>query len=57
MILRLLTGYVSKELKLVDYLSHTEIRNIPKTQDKIQRQSKITLGNSTESEYHLKKED
>jgi hypothetical protein len=26
--LRLLAGYVSKELKLVDSISHTEIRNI-----------------------------
>jgi hypothetical protein len=53
--LRLLAGYVSKELKLVDSISHTEIRNILLKYSIRYRQSKITLGNSTDPEYHLKK--
>jgi transposase len=53
--LRLLAGYVSKELKLVDSISHTEIRNILLNHGIRYRQSKITLGNSTDPEYHLKK--
>ena len=54
--LRVLAGYVSKELNLVDSVSHTEIRNILlKHGIKYHRQSKITLGNSTDPEYDLKK--
>src|SRR3954468_18091386 len=53
--LRLLAGYVSKELKLVDSISHTEIRNILLKHEIRYRKSKITLGNSTDPEYHLKK--
>jgi transposase len=53
--LRLLAGYVSKELKLVNSISHTEIRNILLKHRIRYRQSKITLGNSTDPEYHLKK--
>ena len=53
--LRVLAGYVSKELNLVDSISHTEIRNILLKHGIKYRQSKITLGNSTDPEYHLKK--
>lgn len=54
--LRVLAGYVSKELNLVDSISHTEIRNILlKHGIKYHRQSKITLGSSTDPEYDLKK--
>ena len=54
--LRVLAGYVSKELNLVDSISHTEIRNILlKHGIRYSRQSKITLGNSTDPEYNLKK--
>ena len=53
--LRVLAGYVSKELKLLDSISHTEIRNILLKHRIRYRQSKITLGNSTDPEYHLKK--
>jgi len=54
--LRVLAGYVSKELDLVDSISHTEIRNILlKHGIKYHRQSKITLGSSTDPEYNLKK--
>jgi transposase len=46
--LRLLAGYVSKkELKLVDSISHTEIRNILLKHEIRYRKSKVTLGNST----------
>ena len=53
--LRVLAGYVSKELNLVDSISHTEIRNILLKHGIRYRQSKITLGNSTDPEYDLKK--
>lgn len=54
--LRVLVGYISKELNLVDSISHTEIRNILlKHGIKYHRQSKITLGSSTDPEYDLKK--
>ena len=53
--LRVLAGYISKEINLVDTISHTEIRNILLKHGIRYRQSKITLGNSTDPEYHLKK--
>lgn len=53
--LRVLAGYISKELNLVDSISHTEIRNILLKHGIRYRQSKITLGNSTDPEYDLKK--
>ncbi len=55
--LRILAGYISKELNLVDSISHTEIRNILLKHGIRYRQSKITLGNSTDPEYHLKKRE
>jgi len=53
--LRVLAGYVSKELNLVDSVSHTEIRNILLKHGIRYRQSKVTLGNSSDPEYDLKK--
>jgi transposase len=53
--LRTLAGYISKEINLMDTISHTEIRNILIKHGIRYRQSKITLGNSTDPEYHLKK--
>jgi transposase len=54
--LRILAGYVSKELNLVDSVNHTEIKNILlKHGIKYHRQSKVTLGSSTDPEYDLKK--
>ncbi len=51
-----LAGYISnKELNLVDSISHTEIRNILLKHGIRYRQSKITLGDSIDPEYHLKK--
>ena len=53
--LRILAGYISKELNLVDSISHTEIRNILLKHGIRYRKSKVTLGDSTDPEYHLKK--
>jgi transposase len=53
--LRVLAGYISKELNLVDSISHTEIRKILLKHGIRYRQSKITLGDSMDPEYHLKK--
>ena len=53
--LRVLAGYISKELNLVDSISHTEIRNILLKHGIRYRQSKVTLGDSPDPEYHLKK--
>jgi transposase len=55
--LRVLAGYVSKELNLVNSISHTEIRNILLKYGIRYRQSKVTLGVSTDPEYHLKKRE
>ena len=56
--LRVLAGYVSnKELNLVNTISHTQIRNILLKYGIRYRQSKITLGNSIDPEYHLKKRE
>src|SRR3954469_18088724 len=55
--LRVLAGYISKELNLVDSISHTEIRNILLKHGIRYRQSKVTLGNGTDYEYHLKKRE
>lgn len=53
--LRVLAGFVFKDVQLVDSISHTEIRNILLKHGIKWRQSKITLGNSHDPEYHLKK--
>jgi transposase len=55
--LRILAGYVSKELNIVDSISHTEIRNIFLKHGIRYRQSKVTLGDSLDPEYHLKKRE
>ena len=44
--LRVLAGYISKELNLVDSISQTEIRNILLKHGIRYRQSKVTLGDS-----------
>jgi len=53
----ILAGYISKEINLVDTISHTEVRNILLKHGIRYRHSKITLGISTDPEYHLKKEN
>jgi transposase len=55
--LRVLAGYISKELNLVDSISHNAIRNILIKYDIKWRNSKITLGTSQYHEYHLKKRE
>lgn len=55
--LRILAGYVSKELNIVNSISHTEIRNILLKHGIRYRQSKVTLGDSLDPEYHLKKRE
>jgi transposase len=55
--LRVLAGYISKEINLIDAISHTGIRNILLKHHIKWRQSKITLGNSLDPEYHLKKRE
>jgi len=56
--LRVLAGYISnKELNLVNSISHTGIRNILLKHGIRYRQSKITLGTSTDPDYHLKKSE
>ena len=55
--LRVLAGFIFKGVHLVDSISHTEIRNILLKHGVKWRQSKITLGNSQDPEYHLKKRE
>jgi transposase len=55
--LRVIAGFVSREINLVDNISHTEVRNILLKHGIKYRQSKITLGNSQDPEYHLKKSE
>src|SRR3954453_16145359 len=55
-VIRVLAGYISnKELNLVDSISHTEIRNILLKHEIRYRKSKVTLGDSMDPEYRLKK--
>ncbi len=53
--LRVLAGFISKEVNLVDNISHTEIRNIILKHGIKWRPSKITLGPSSDPDYNLKK--
>jgi transposase len=53
--LRVLAGFIFKDVHLVDSISHTEIRNILLKHGIKYRQSKITLGTRLDPEYHLKK--
>ena len=48
--LRVLAGFIFKDVHLVDSISHTEIRNILLKHGVKWRQSKITLGNSQDPE-------
>jgi transposase len=53
--LRVLAGFIFKDVHFVDSISHTEVRNILLKHGVKWRQSKITLGISQDPEYHLKK--
>lgn len=55
--LRVLAGFISKEMSIVDTMSHTEIRNVLLKYGIRYKQSKVTLVNSTDPEYHLKKRE
>jgi transposase len=55
--LRILAGFIFKEMNIVDSISHTEVRNILLKHGIRYRKSKITLGNSLDPEYHLKKRE
>ena len=54
---RVLAGFITKEINMVESISHTQIRNIILKYDIKWRNSKITLGNSVDPEYHLKKRE
>src|SRR3954452_2945883 len=55
--LRVLAGFIFKEMNIVDSKSHTEVRNILLKHGIRYRQSKITLAPSLDPEYHLKKRE
>ena len=53
--LRVLAGFIIRDMHLLNSISHTEIRNILIKHGLKNRQSKNTLGSSQDPEYHLKK--
>jgi len=55
--LRVLAGFIFKEMNIVDSISHTEVRNILLKYCIKYRKSKITLETSLDPEYHLKKRE
>jgi hypothetical protein len=55
--LRVLAGFITKEINIVESISHTEIRNIILKHGVKWRHSKITLGTRMDPEYHLKKRE
>ena len=55
--LRVLAGFITKEINLVESISHTEIRNIILKHGIKWRNSQINLGTSLDPEYHLKKRE
>ena len=54
-LLRVLAGFIIKEMKLVDSISHAEIRNILLKHGIKWRKSKMVLANSKDPEYDIKK--
>ena len=55
--LRVLAGFIFKEMNIVDSISHTEVRNILLKHGIRYRKSKITLGTILDPEYTLKKRE
>jgi transposase len=53
--LRILAGFLMDEIKLVNSISHTKIRNILLKHGIKWRHSKTIVGNSKDPEYNLKK--
>ena len=50
-----LAGFIMKDMKLIEEISHTEIRNILLKHGIRWRQSKTVLGHSQDPEYNIKK--
>src|SRR3954464_12526040 len=55
--LHVLAGFITKEINMVESISHAQIRNIILKHGIKWRNSKITLGTSMDPEYHLKKRE
>ena len=53
--LRVLAGYIMEEKKIIDSISHTEIKNVLVKHGIEWRNSKTVLGKSRDPEYELKK--
>ena len=53
--LRVLAGYIMKEKKIIDSISHTEVKNVLVKHGIEWRNSKTILGKSRDPEYELKK--
>jgi transposase len=53
--LRVLAGYIMEEKKLVESISHTEVKNVLVKHGIEWRNSKTVLGKSRDPEYELKK--
>ena len=53
--LRVLAGYIMEEKKIIDSISHTEIKNVLVKHGIEWRNSKMILGKSRDPEYELKK--
>jgi transposase len=53
--LRVLAGYIMEEKKLVENISHTEVKNVLVKHGIEWRNSKTVLGKSRDPEYELKK--
>ena len=53
--LRVMAGFISKEMKIVDSISHTEVGNILLKHGINNSQSKTTFGPSLDPKHHLKK--
>ena len=51
----MLAGFIMKDMKLIEEISHTEIRNILLKHGIRWRQSKTVLGHSQDPEYNIKK--
>ncbi len=55
--LRVLAGYIMKEKKLVESISHTEVKNVLVKHGIEWRNSKTVMGKSRDPEYELKKRE
>ncbi|HET9807696.1 MAG TPA: helix-turn-helix domain-containing protein [Nitrososphaeraceae archaeon] len=53
--LRVLAGYIMEEKKIIDSISHTEVKNVLVKHGIEWRNSKTVLGKSRDPEYELKK--